>query len=369
MAIIAILAVTLLAFAIFLYDNCRIVEVKNKYCLVTGAGSGIGRAIAIEIAARGGHLVLWDVRKELLDLDLHEAIVLAAVSRGHSPPHVLRYQVDVSDAAAVRATAKQTQKDLLAKFDESIARLESAAATAAEHNGERGALESVHRLPDPPAPVVAVLVNNAGVVSGKRLLDPALSDADVRRTLDVNLLAHFWTLRAFLPGMIAHPRGSKCCVVTVSSIMGLLAGCCLAPYCASKAGLIGMHDSIRLELRADPAAAHVNTLLVCPYATATDMFKGALEGAGAGPAQRIMPKLRPHAVARAVVKGIETGRRVLMLPWPLGWALPLLRLLPTRMRDWAMRFAGAERGMVEFVGHGGKRDKGALRKSRDKKTR
>jgi NAD(P)-dependent dehydrogenase (short-subunit alcohol dehydrogenase family) len=68
---------------------------------------------------------------------------------------------------------------------------------------------------------VHVLVNNAGIVSGKRLLD--LSPEDIERTFRVNTLAHFWTLQAFLPAMIARDAGH---VVTIASAAGFCAPPC-----------------------------------------------------------------------------------------------------------------------------------------------
>jgi len=88
-----------------------------------------------------------------------------------------------------------------------------------------------------------MIVNNAGVIQGKLLVD--LSPDDINQTFGVNTLAHFWTLKAFLPGLLKRKQGH---IVTVSSAMGLTGVSAMSDYCASKHALIGLHESLRAEL-------------------------------------------------------------------------------------------------------------------------
>lgn len=120
---------------------------------------------------------------------------------------------------------------------------------------------------------VDIVINNAGVVNGRMFLDA--EDEHLERTMKVNIMAHMWMLKAYLPAMLARNSGY---IVTVASTMGYAPAVGLSDYCASKHAAVGFHESIRLELRRLNSA--VRTLLVCPYATSTGMFEGIQVSAG-----------------------------------------------------------------------------------------
>ena len=105
---------------------------------------------------------------------------------------------------------------------------------------------------------------------GRRLQE--LQPAHVERTFRVNVLAHFWTCKAFMEALLQAPSAA---VVTVSSVMSMIGSAGLTDYCASKAAVSSFHESLTMELRMNPRAKRVHTLLVSPYATATGMFDGA----------------------------------------------------------------------------------------------
>jgi 3-oxoacyl-[acyl-carrier protein] reductase len=127
---------------------------------------------------------------------------------------------------------------------------------------------------------IDVLVNNAGVV--KRGPVVATSDESWERVLNVNLKGAFLCTRAVLPGMIARRRGR---ILNVSSISGRLGTPQLAPYCASKWGLIGFTKAV-----AEETAPHdVQVIAVCPGSVATEMLTKGLPGA--------KPDMTPEAVA------------------------------------------------------------------------
>ena len=90
---------------------------------------------------------------------------------------------------------------------------------------------------------VSILVNNDGIVSGTALLDTP--DSKIIRTFDVNILAHFWTLKAFLPAMISRQDGH---IVNVASLAGHSGINKLVDYCASKFAAVGLDESLRVEL-------------------------------------------------------------------------------------------------------------------------
>lgn len=251
--------------------------------LITGAGSGIGREMAIQASARGAHVIAWDL-----------------------------------DADAAQVTAQQTGGDAVA-----VDVTDSAAVTAAASG----------------VTAVDVLINCAGVVTGKYLLDT--TEAQIRRTFEVNTLAGYWTTRAFLPGMLDRDRGA---IVTIASAAGLVGVAKQTDYSASKWAAIGFTESLRAELRA--LGSKVRTLVVAPYYVSTGMFEGVNTRF-----PLLLPILQPQKVATKVLNAIESGRQQLMLP-PMITVVPALRILPPVAFDLILDLFGINHTMDHFVGRG-----------------
>ncbi len=265
----------------------RRLPLAGRIVLVTGAGSGIGRLMALGAAERGAARVLvWD-RDEAAAL----AVAQEATSRGAQG---VAERIDVTDAAAV--------------------------AAAAERAGE-----------------VDVAVNNAGVVTGARLEDA--TEEGIRRTFEVNALAPYWLTRAVLPGMRARGRGA---IVTVASAAGLVGVARQTDYSASKHAAVGFAESLGAELRKE--GSPVTSLVACPYYVSTGMFDGVRTRIPA-----LLPILRPEAVADAVLDAVEAGRRRLLLPRAVGLIAPL-RALPGGAFDAAMDVLGVNATMDAFTG-------------------
>jgi all-trans-retinol dehydrogenase (NAD+) len=91
---------------------------------------------------------------------------------------------------------------------------------------------------------VTILVNNAGIVSGKNILEN--TDFMMKKTIEVNTLSHLYTIREFLPAMI---RANKGHVVSVCSVAGTVGTPGLADYCASKFGAFAIDECLRLEIK------------------------------------------------------------------------------------------------------------------------
>ncbi len=179
--------------------------------LVTGAGAGIGLLTAVE-AARRGHIVYAGLRR----LDADGALREAAGSLDVRP-----LQLDVTDSAQREAAVAQ--------------------------------IEAAHGAVD-------ALVNNAGVALGGFLED--VEEDELRRVLEVNLIAPWALTRRVLPGMRARGSGR---VIMVSSVSGLIAMPGLGTYAASKFGLEGLSEAWRTELA--PFGITLSLIEPGPYKT------------------------------------------------------------------------------------------------------
>ena len=187
--------------------------------VVTGAGRGIGRACALELAARGCDVAL---------LGRH-----------------------ASDLAPVVTEIEALGRRALA--------LDCDVALASEVTAGANAIVSQIGVPD-------VVVTNAGVVHRISVLETTEEAWD--HTLAVNLKGTFLVVRAFLPAMIARKSGR---LVAIGSISGTMGTPRLAAYCASKWGTVGFVKSLAEELR----ETGLQTMCVMPGSVDTDMLKGS----------------------------------------------------------------------------------------------
>jgi NAD(P)-dependent dehydrogenase (short-subunit alcohol dehydrogenase family) len=191
-------------------------KLAGRHAVVTGAGRGIGAAIATALAAEGGRLTL---------IGRGEAELRA---KAGELPDAQAISCDVTDEAAV--------------------------ATAFER-----AVEAFGP--------VAVLINNAGAADSAPFVRTSL--ALFRRMLDVNLIGTFLCSRAALPGMLEAGFGR---IVNVASIAGLKGAPYIAAYCAAKHGVVGLTRALAMET----AAKGITVNVVCPSYTDTNMARRAI---------------------------------------------------------------------------------------------
>lgn len=272
----------------------RRTPVRGAVVLVTGAASGIGALVAVQAAHRGARaVVLWD-----LDLPAAQDVATRVQAAGAT---CLAQRVDLRDAQEVEAAG-------------------------------RVVLERLGR--------VDVLVNSAGVVTGRRFED--LSEEDVVRTFDVNVLALYRVVRCFLPGMRTRDRG---CVVTIASAAGLVGVARQTDYSASKFAAVGFMESLRSELRR--SGSHVRTLVVAPYYVSTGMFAGVRTRV-----PLLLPVLEPGRVASQVLDSVERGDARRILPW-FANAVLLVKALPVPVADAVTDLFGISTTMDTFTGRSG----------------
>lgn len=148
---------------------------------------------------------------------------------------------------------------------------------------------------------VNILINNAGVLSGHLLLDTP--DELIQRTFDVNIIAHFWTVKAFLPKMMEKNHGH---IVTIASLAGHVGIGKLVDYCSSKHAAVGFDEALRIELES-LGVNGVKTTVICPYfIQATGMFHNVNS--------RFMPTLKSNDVADRVIEGLLHEEIMVLIP-------------------------------------------------------
>ncbi|NXT44834.1 RDHE2 dehydrogenase, partial [Pelecanoides urinatrix] len=287
----------LLASLVFLVVPRRKKNVSGEIVLITGAGSGIGRLLSLKFARLGATVVLWDINQE----GLKETSRLA---KQNGAVGVYSYICDCSKRQDVYGVADQVKKEV----------------------GD-----------------VSILVNNAGIVTGKRFLDSP--DSLVEKTMEVNIMAHFWTYKAFLPAMIASNHGH---LVSIASSAGLTGVNRLSDYCASKFAAVGFAESVDLEMRGLRRTG-IKTTIVCPFIINTGMFDGC-----GSKWPILVPTLEPEYVAEKIITAVRRNQEILVLPRILYFLFALKNILPVKVTVLLMEYFGSLHLMDSFKGRGKK---------------
>jgi len=222
---------------------------ENRVVILTGASQGIGRATAYVLANAGSKLALVACNAEALQ-------VLA----GELGPQAIAVPADMGDTMQA-ASVVQTTAAAFGRID--------------------------------------VVINNAGI--GVRDIVLNLAEDEARRTMDVNYFGPVALIQAAIPHLRTNPDGGL--VINVSSIVGRRAMPGLAGYCASKAALEKMAESLRLELLAD----NIRVSTLYPGVTSTQFNDNSLGRSPSGRGRRA--GVPPERVAQAILKTIRTERR------------------------------------------------------------
>ncbi|KAG7312160.1 hypothetical protein JYU34_001621 [Plutella xylostella] len=265
-------------------------SLKGDVVVVTGGAGGVGRQLALQLARLGAKVVVWDISSEGLKKTCADV-----TDEGYE---IASYVVDLADREAVYATAERVKNEV-GKVD--------------------------------------MLINNAGTVFGQTLLE--LSDAAIETTYKVNILSHYWTVKAFLPDMISSGKGH---IVTVGSVAGLLGTYRCTDYSGTKFATVGFHEALFTELRAHGHSS-IHATLVCPYYINTGMFDGVTP--------RLMPMLEPQYVAATMIESVRKNEVNCIMPGSVRYLLPLKCLLPAKMCwDLMHRVMKGPQSMMEFKG-------------------
>lgn len=171
-----------------------------------------------------------------------------------------------------------------------------------------------------------------------------LSPVDVQRTFGVNALAHYWTVREFLPAMLNCNHGH---IVSVASIFGVDSIAGVADYGPSKFAAVGFMKSLRQELRImNKDGIFCSTVM--PYHTSTDMFLGTQIRFRSFPFLNV---LQPDHVAETVVDALEKRQITVYVPRILYFLVFLMGFLPDRAFDVCHDFLRTNYAMKTFRGN------------------
>jgi len=227
-------------------------ELADKHVVVTGAGSGIGRACATRFAAEGARVVIAD-----LDQERVEAV-----------------------ASEIGATAVRTDVGHEAE-------IQALVAGAVRSGGPIDLFFSNAGVPGPPG-------------------GPEAPDGELQLTWEINVMAHVWAARALLPDMVARGEGY---LLSTASAAGLLTQVSALGYSITKHAAVALAEWLSITY----ADAGIKVSCLCPQAVRTPMLDRALEDPiGAAPLLA-GGLLEPEDVAEAVVAGIR-DERFLILP-------------------------------------------------------
>jgi NAD(P)-dependent dehydrogenase (short-subunit alcohol dehydrogenase family) len=234
---------------------------REAAAVVTGAGSGIGRAFALELARRGGRVVCSDINETTAG----DTVRMIEAEHRSSGAKAWAVACDVGELAQVEALAARAE----ALFD------------------------------DP----VDLVVNNAGIgIGGKRIGEFAMEDW--RATMDVNLWGVIHGCHVFTPKLRALRRGG---ILNVASTASFAAAPTMGPYNTTKAAVLALTETLAAEL----AGSGVRVGALCPTFVKTNIVRdGRIEPGATRLAERLMDWIgfTPERVAREALDALDHGR-------------------------------------------------------------
>jgi len=240
-------------------------EFNDKVAVITGAGSGIGRALALQLASAGSHLAISDINPDGL------AETQSLIKQASPAATVRTYGLDVSDRDAVFKHADQVKADF----------------------------GTTH-----------MVFNNAGVTIVAKIKD--ISIEELEWLLGINLWGVIYGTKAFLPMLLAQNEGH---IINISSVFGIIAVPTQSAYHISKFGVRGFTECLSRELEIDPDC-RVRATSVHPGGIATNIAKTARFGSEeADKRDETLEQSAkamttpPEEMARAILKGVRANKR------------------------------------------------------------
>ena len=227
------------------------INLKNKNALITGAGKGIGKAVAIALAKEGVNIVLIartqaDIDEVAQEINTYDVKTLALTA-------------DVADINSVNLAIEKA----IASFQ-----------------------------------TIDILINNAGIAAFGKFLE--LEPSEWERIIQVNLMGVYYVTRAILPNMIERQTGD---IINISSTAGLNGNALTSAYSASKFAVLGLTDSLMQEVRKH----NIRVTALTPSTVATDMAK-ELNLTDGNP-EKVM---QSEDMAELIIAQLKLNRRILV---------------------------------------------------------
>jgi len=263
---------------------------EGKTVLITGGCSGIGKIMSKKsLERRVAKLVIIDVNEN----GLQE--IQAEFSKFGK--EIFAYQCDISDLEQIKSVSSKIKNEV---------------------------------------GVVDILINNAGVVTGKYFYEH--SHENITQSMLINSNAPMHLALEFLPEMMIRNSGAIC---TIASSAGLISNPKMSVYAASKWAAVGWSDSLRLEM--EQLKKNISVTTIMPFYINTGMFDGVKS--------KLLPILDPEKVSEKIIKAIENKTKILAMPLPYWFIRFSQGVLPLPAFDWVMRNVfGIYNTMKDFKG-------------------
>ncbi|XP_075158881.1 lipid droplet subset dehydrogenase 1 isoform X2 [Haematobia irritans] len=259
------------------------VDVRGKFVFITGTGHGMGKYMAQQYSGLGAKVICVDINEK------NNSETVKEIKQGGGDAY--GYTCDVTNRDAIFELAQKVQKD-------------------------HGFIE--------------IIVNNAGIMPCRPLLEQ--TEKEIRLMYDINVLAHFWILQAFLPEMIAKNKGH---IVAMSSCAGLFGLPNLVPYCGTKFAVRGLMVSMHEELRKLNKNNQIKFTTIYPYMVDTGLCKN--------PSYRFswMKMVGVEEAASKIIHAQRTGLEEHSIPSYYLYMEKIGRVLPHKTHRVAFDFVDA----------------------------
>ncbi|XP_017872068.1 PREDICTED: epidermal retinol dehydrogenase 2 [Drosophila arizonae] len=264
---------TIIQEIIKIFSTRPLEHVNGKLVLITGAGHGMGKEMALQYASLGAKVLCWDVNEQTNTQTVKEIKQAGGTAHG--------YICNVARREEVLELATKIQK---------------------EHG------------------FVSIVINNAGIMPCHPLLEH--TEQEIRLMYDVNVVAHFWIIQAFLPAMIERNEGN---IVALSSCAGLFGLANLVPYCGTKFAVRGYMAALAEELRKQNPLSKIKFTTIYPYMIDTGLCKN--------PHYRfpnLMKLISPKDAAASIIEAQRQGLEEAAIPRHFVGVEKVSRIIPRK---------------------------------------
>ena len=277
---------------------------SDKVVLITGASSGIGRGLAVELARRGAKLGLL------------ARGVAAQQTSGAAVSDSTERPVPLVPSPALEAVAKEIEEQAGSQSEMAVARTLLLPADVRDAKAVRAAADRLRER----FGKIDILIANAGV--GATTDATELDPEDVARVIGVNVIGAVNSVAAVLPEMATRGSGQLVAISSLAAYRGLPKS---AAYCASKASLSSFFESLRIDL----IGSGVNVTIIHPGFIKTPLTAGR---------KADMPYLLEldYAVDK-IIGAIEKQKKSYAFPWQLATIVRAAMIMPNFMYDWISR--------------------------------